>query len=135
VRRLIAVFAVCSTVIAAGCADELPDQDLRILSAAPAAKISTDILWTEYQGANQASADERYWGKAIEVTGKVTSVEPTPPRIIFLPQYSANGIEARLLDERAADTLAAAKVGERLTLRCFCAGLETNVILKSCIKP
>ncbi len=116
------------------CADQLPDQDLRILSATPDAKISTDILWAEY-AANKDSANERYWGKAIEVTGKVSSVSQTPARITFLPQHSPLGTEAHLLDDRAAATLAAAKEGERMTLRCFCAGIETNVILKSCITP
>jgi hypothetical protein len=121
-------------VSVSGCADQLPDQDRRILDAAPAAKVSTDILWTEYQ-ADKAGADGRYWGKVIEITGKVTSKTEAPARIIFLPQHSSAGTEARLLDDRAAATLAAANVGERMTLRCFCAGLEANVILKSCITP
>jgi hypothetical protein len=125
---------VTATVWSSSCADQVPDQDLRILAATPDAKISTDILWAEY-AANKESADERYWGQALEVTGKVTSVTQTPPRIVFLPQHSPLGTEARLLDDQAAATLAAATVGERMTLRCFGAGLETNVILKSCIKP
>jgi hypothetical protein len=59
-----------------------------------------------------------------------------PPRILFLQTTEpAGGVEARLLDDRASATLAASPVGERVTLRCFCEGLETNVILKSCIKP
>jgi undecaprenyl pyrophosphate phosphatase UppP len=31
--------------------------------------------------------------------------------------------------------LASAVVGERVTLRCFCAGLSGSVILTSCIRP
>jgi tRNA_anti-like len=127
--------AMAFAAMAAGCADRLPDQDRRILAAAPQAKLSTDVLWKDYQ-ADRRAADRKYWGKAVEVSGKVSSVSTDPPRIIFLQQEQpAAGIEARLLDDRAAATLAAASVGERLTLRCFCEGLTTNVVLKSCIKP
>lgn len=135
-RRAMTAGMLCVGLLAGapGCADQLPDQDLRILDATPAAKISSDILWTEYQG-DKSAADKRYWGKAVEITGRVTSVSQTPPRIIFQPQFAPAGIEARPLEDRSAATLAAATVGERMTLRCFCAGIETNVILKSCIKP
>lgn len=119
----------------AGCVDRLPDQDLRILSAAPAAKLSTSVLWSDYQ-ADRRAADKRYWGKALEVTGKVSSVLQDPPRIMFLQTTEpGGGVEARLLDDRATATLAASPIGERVTLRCFCEGRQTNVILKSCIKP
>jgi hypothetical protein len=56
--------------LAWGCADRLPDQDLRILRATPVAKLSSDILWQEYQ-ADARAADKKYWGKAVEVSGKV----------------------------------------------------------------
>ncbi len=121
--------------LSAGCADRLPDQDLRILQAVPVAKLSTDILWQEYQE-DRKGADRRYWGNAVEVTGKVTSVAKDPPaRILFVPSESAAGVQAGLLDDRAAATLADAAAGQRITLRCFCEGLATHVILKSCIKP
>jgi hypothetical protein len=131
--RMIAALVVGAAV--AACADQLPDQDLRILQITPAAKLSADFLWNDYQSDRNA-ADDRYWGRAIEMTGKVSSVSQDPPRIVFLQQTEPPlGIEARLLDERAAETLATATVGERLTLRCFCEGLAGNVVLKSCIRP
>lgn len=136
-RAIVRAGLVLAWAAAAGCQDRLPDQDLRILSATPAAKISTDILWKDYQ-ADKTAADKRYWGEAIEITGKVSGVEPTgPPRIMFTMAQTQPpaGIEARLLDDQSTATLAAAKVGERMTLRCFCEGLAGNVILKSCIKP
>jgi hypothetical protein len=133
----LAALAVALTFAAAGaaCADRLPDQDLRIVTAAPAAKLSTSVLWADYQ-ADRRDADKKYWGKAVEITGKVSSVLQDPPRILFLQTTEpAGGVEARLLEDRAAATLAASPVGERVTLRCFCEGLQTKVILKSCIKP
>ena len=68
-----------------------------------------------------------------------TAVEPQAAdgaRLLF-GQGGDRAVVARLLDERAADTLKEAKAGARLTLRCFCEGLDGNgdVLLKSCIKP
>jgi hypothetical protein len=132
--RIVAVAAL-GLILTGACVDRLPDQDLRIVSATPAAKLSTDVLWADYQ-ADRNAADRKYWGKAIEITGKVTRSTEDPARIIFLssPESQA-GVEARLLDERAGETLAASPAGERVTLRCFCEGMQGNVILKSCIKP
>jgi hypothetical protein len=108
---------------------------LRILQAVPVAKLPTEVLWQEYQKDRKA-ADRKYWGQAIEVTGKVTSVAKDPPaRILFVPSDAAAGVQAGLLDDRAAATIADAAPGQRLTLRCFCEGLATHVVLKSCIKP
>ena len=129
---------LCALLLCAACVDHLPDQDRRILSGPPAFKTSTDLLLKEYQ-ADKRAADKKYFGKSVEVTGKVTSVvqdSATPPLIIFLPEPKAPaGVHASLLDDRAPATLAAAVVGQKLTLRCFCEGLATNVILKSCVKP
>ena len=131
--RIVAAAALAGA--AGGCADRLPDQDRRILAATPQVKLATDFLWKDYQ-ADRRAADRKYWGKTVEVSGKVSGVSSDPPRIMFLQQEQPPaGIEARLLEDRAAATLAVAAVGERLTLRCFCEGLATNVVLKSCIKP
>ena len=37
--------------------------------------------------------------------------------------------------DRAKDVLESARPGEKITLRCFCQGLDGHVILKSCIRP
>ena len=122
-------------VLGSACVSRLPDQDLRILNATPVVKLSSDLLWKDYV-ADKAAADKKYWGKAIEMSGRVSTVIPeAPARLMFLPERDAkNGVEARLLDDRAKDTLTGANAGERITLRCFCEGLQGNVILKSCIK-
>jgi hypothetical protein len=123
-----------AALVGIACADQLPDQDRRITAAAPAEKLSVDVLWKDYQ-VDAKAADRRYWGKALDVSGKVTAVEKSaPPRLMFELQ-APNGVEARLLDDQAERILAEAVVGERVTLRCFCAGLSGNLILKSCIKP
>lgn len=123
---------------AAGCADHLPDQDLRILSTPPSAKLSAGDLWKDFQ-ADAGAAGSRYFGKAVDVSDSPTAIEPAAPggaRILF-GQSGERGIVARLLDDKQEETLKEAKAGTRMTLRCFCEGLDANkdVLLKSCIRP
>jgi hypothetical protein len=127
--------ALAALAAAAACADTLPDQDLRIYQTAPSAKLSADILWEEYQAEPQA-ADNRYWGRVVEITGEITSVSPegSPPALLF-GQDDALGVQARLLDDEAGAILHAVGPGDRVTLRCFCEGLTEHVVLKSCIRP
>lgn len=129
--RALAAWLLLAT---AGCVDRLPDQDRRITVTPPAFKLSAEYLWKEYK-ASQADADRKYWGKAMSVTGVVTRVgDGSLARIVF-EQESPLGVEANLLDDQAKDILAEAKPGERLTLKCYCSGLSTNVVLKSCVRP
>lgn len=128
--------AVAAAGAGAGCADTLPDQDLRILGATPVAKLSADILWQEYQ-ADAEAANRRYWGKAIEVTGTVStaSSDTVDAYVLFSQTAEQAGVRANALDDEGAAIVAAARVGEKLTVKCFCAGLDTNVVLKSCVLP
>lgn len=132
---LILVLLAASTApFVAACADRLPDQDRRITETRPTAKLSVDYLWKDYQ-TDRAAADRKYWGKAVDISGKVTSVETTAPRRVMFELQAPLGVEARLLDDHADEILASVTVGERATLRCFCAGLSGNVVLTSCIRP
>ena len=136
--RAMGTVAGLAILLGAGCVDRLPDQDLRILTTEPAAKFSASDLWKDFQG-DAAGARSRYFGKAVDVSDRPTAIEPDPPagpRMLFV-QAAERGVVARLLDEKAAETLKDVKVGDRLTLRCFCEGLDTNkdVVLKSCIRP
>ena len=132
IRLLVSVVPV---VFVLSCVDSLPVQDLRILEATPAAKVSADILWEEYQ-ADPAAADSRYWGRAVEVTGTVTSADSdTVDAYVLFGQTETFGVRADVLDEQAAAVIAAVKLGEKLTLKCFCAGLDGHVRLKSCMLP
>jgi len=135
VRRFTAGLVLLAALFATGrCADKLPEQDRRITQATPVAKLPVEFLWSDYQ-ADRRAADRKYWGKAVDVSGKVTGVGADAPRRVLFDVAPPHGVEARLLDDQATAILAAAAVGERLTLRCFCAGLDGNVVLTSCIRP
>jgi hypothetical protein len=141
--RLLPCVSLGILILSTACMDRLPDQDLRILSATPVARLSADILWKEYESDPDA-ADDAYWGKPIVVTGTVTAVSPdgvTGPfgRYVEFGQADTATVRAHLLDEQAAQILESAKPDERLTLKCFCEGkpatAEGNVLLKSCVTP
>ena len=134
-RRL----AVALTLVAASaaCARTLPDQDRRIVSAATDARISADILWKDFQ-TNKSDAARRYHGEALVVSGNVTAIyQSAIASSIFFGQSGDHGVAAHLLDDNSADVVKTAAQGQRLTLKCFCEGLDNsgNVILKSCVKP
>jgi hypothetical protein len=121
---------------AAACASHIPDQDLRILTATPSAKLPSDDLWSDFQK-DPAGARSRYFGKAIDISGRVVAIDASPnPPAIFFGKLGEPGVRARLLDERAADVVKEAAVGARISLRCFCEGLDDrhDVLLKSCIR-
>lgn len=121
-------------LLTAACMRTLPDQDLRIRNAVAAAKMTAADLWQDYQKDAKA-ADKQYWGKALEVSGKVTSADAldTASPAVFFAQAETRGVRARLLDEDAAAILKVAVTGQRVTLKCFCDRLEGDLILKSCV--
>jgi len=132
VRRCLILLCLVLTA----CARTLPDQDRRITVTPAIAKLPAEDLWKEYHD-NRDAADRKYWGKAIEVSGKVTSVvsDATAPRAIKFAVAGDAGIQAFLLDDDAADAIKAAEIGRHFRVKCFCAGLAGDVILRSCIQP
>ncbi len=136
-RRCVLAALAVATMGAFACVGRLPEQDLRILAAAPAARLSTDLLWEDYQK-DRDQADRSYRGKAIVITGTVTTAgsgEPGQRHLLFGRAQGGGGIRAGLLDEQALAILARAKENPKLTLKCFCEGLTDVVVLKSCVAP
>jgi hypothetical protein len=128
--RVIAV----TLLICAGCVDRLPEQDRRITTATAMAKLTAEDLWKDFQQ-DAAAARQKYWGKAIEVSGKPTRTDAEgPSAYLFFSQADPFGVRANLLDDQAAAIVAEAQTGARIRLKCFCEGLDGNVLLKSCIK-
>jgi hypothetical protein len=136
------VTAICRLVLVAiaaslaACARTLPEQDRRITVTPAIAKIPAEDLWKEYKD-NAKAADKKYWGQAIEVSGKVSTVlgEPTAPRAVRFIVEGDQGVRAFVLDDQAAEIVKRATVGQHLRLKCYCAGLDGDVILRSCIQP
>lgn len=131
-RLHLVVAAVC---LSAACIDRLPDQDLRILSAAPTAKLSADLLWKEFHD-NPDQARRTYFGKVVEITGTATRIGDDVPtdRYVLFGQSGEVGVRANLLDEQAAEILARGKETPTMTLRCYVEGMDGHLQLKSCVR-
>jgi hypothetical protein len=133
-NRMRSAAAMVLVAISCACARELPEEDRRILTSTAIAKLSPDDLWKDYQQ-SPSEANSRYWGRAVEVTGAVTNVLKgrTPPAILFGPAPDGR-VRAQLLGDQAAE-LVETGAGQRIKLKCFCAGLDgAVVVLKSCVK-
>jgi hypothetical protein len=133
-RWAISVAAI-ALLTGAACVDRLPEQDRRITVATAVAKLTAEDLWKDFQE-DAAAARTKYWGKAIEVSGKPTrtDADDRPSAYVFFAQAEPFGIRANLLDDQAAAIIAEVEAGGRIRLKCFCEGLDGNVLLKSCIK-
>lgn len=134
-RALFHAIVVTATIgVAGGCTDELPDQDLRILEAAPVERLSAALLWQDFQTARD-QAESRYNGKAVVVIGEVTGsgTSEAGEAHVFFAQTPTAGVYAGLLAEQASSILAGIGENPRVRLKCFCEGLTTNVVLKSCV--
>src|SRR5690348_15259177 len=64
--------AMIAALTIGACVDRLPEEDLRITTAVPAEKLSAELLWKDFQ-TDAAAARSRYFGKAVEITGVITS--------------------------------------------------------------
>ena len=129
-----ALVVIAAVGLAAGCTDELPDQDLRIIEAAPVERLSAALLWQDFQTVRD-QAESRYNGKAIVVIGEVTGsgTSESGEAHVFFAQTPTAGVYAGLLADQASAILAGIRENPRVRLKCFCEGLTTNVVLKSCV--
>jgi hypothetical protein len=94
-------------------------------------------LWRDF-AQDPAAARARYWGRAIEVSGIPTRVDGQDsggPYLLFVADEGPFGVRANLLDDDAAVVIEAVKDGARITLKCYCDGLDGHVVLRSCVRP
>ncbi len=126
--------ALVTSLVGATCTDRRPAQDGRIVTAPAVERLSAALLWQDFRDMRE-QAERTYNGKAVIVTGTVTRTGSDDPddRYVYFGQTETAGIHARLLDEQADAILAAAAETPRITLKCFCAGMTTDILLESCI--
>lgn len=97
-------------------------------------RLSAALLWQDFQTVRD-QAESRYNGKAIVVIGEVTGsgTSETGEAHVFFAQTPTAGVYAGLLADQASAILAGVRENPRVRLKCFCEGLTTNVVLKSCV--
>src|SRR5688500_17017937 len=114
-RVILVTVVAAASLCGAACVNRLPEQDRRILVATAVEKLTADDLWKDFQE-NPAAARQKYWGKAIEISGKATrtDAQDSPSAYVFFGQTDQLGVRANLLDDQAAEIIAAAQSGSRI---------------------
>ncbi|RMD73561.1 MAG: hypothetical protein D6818_04545 [Bacteroidetes bacterium] len=111
-----------------------PHQDMR--RATPAFKLTATELFSEYD-TDESTANEKYLGKVIEVSGTVRSVERGEEGRIAVTLESGHpmfGVVCEL-DELSEPRRTEFDEGEQVTFRCVCTGKLMDVVLNRCIEP
>ena len=129
-----AATAVWLVVMLMACTARRPDQDRRILEASPVERLSAALLWQDFQSVRE-QAERAYVGRALIVAGDVTraGTDEAGEAYVYFGQTPTGGVYAVLLDDQAEAIMAAVEQETRVQLKCFCEGLTTDVVLRSCI--
>lgn len=133
-RAVLLLIAIVAAPFATACTDRRPPQDGRIADAVAVERLSAALLWQDFRDVRE-QAERTYNGRAVIVTGTVTRAGSGEPddRYVYFGQTETAGIHASLLDAQAAAVLAAVADTPRITLKCFCEGMATDLVLRSCI--
>jgi hypothetical protein len=94
--------------------------------------ISADSLYQQYQ-ADEHSADLRYLGKVIEVSGKLSEIQHSGNSEIWIlsPQPGGGGINCQLFAGTKVDP--EPKSGDAVTVKGRCTGFLMDVNLADCV--
>jgi len=114
------------------CGPSVSNHDNRIFAMAASVKLSATDLAASYV-LNSGAADELYRGRAVEISGTVGSVDEASKTVIMAGPEPV--VWASLHEDVAAELIKTTVQGQRITLKCFCEGLDTQVHLKSCVAP
>jgi RecJ-like exonuclease len=94
--------------------------------------ISADSLYHQYQ-TNEHSADQKYLGKVIEVSGKLAEIQHSGNSEIWImsPQPGGGGINCQLFAGTKIDP--EPKSGDAVTVKGRCTGFLMDVNLADCV--
>ena len=116
------------------CGPAVSDHDNRIFAMPASVKLSAADLSTAY-ASDSGAADGRYRGRVLEVSGVIKEVHPGGALLILAGAEKGPLVEASLHEDVAAEMLKTLENGQRVTIKCFCEGLNQHVRLKSCAAP
>jgi hypothetical protein len=116
------------------CNTRLSHDDEEAVIGAPAFSITAEDLHAEYD-ANEVAADAKFKNKILLVTGAVDEIGKDildqPYITLGRGEMSVFGVQA-IFPESDSRDLAKLSKGERVAVKCVCAGKLGNVILKKC---
>lgn len=123
-----------SLSLTAACSPSVSDHDNRIFVTPAFVKLSAVDLSSAYQS-DAGGADSRYRGRVLEVSGTVRGLAAGTPVFLLAGSEGGPSVEVSLHDDVSAQVLKTVADGQRITMKCFCEGLDQHVRLKSCVMP
>lgn len=120
--------AVCHVA----CGPAVSDHDNRIFATPASLKLSAADLSTAY-ASDAGAANGRYRGRVLEVSGVIDKVPTGGAPLMLTGSEKGPAVEASLHEDVAAEMLKTITGGQRITIKCFCEGLDQLVRLKSCV--
>lgn len=100
-------------------------------SDAPTVEVTAKQLFADYE-ANEVSADDKYKGKVLRVTGKISTIGKDVLDTPYI-QFAANEVFGVQCMFDGTGALGSLKRGQKLTVRCKGDGKLGNVILRGCM--
>jgi hypothetical protein len=137
--KLLPFSVLCvAIVIAISLACESQQQvETKMMDQPVSARLSAVDLCSNYE-ANEISADDRYKGKVLAVTGKVESIGKDILDDMFVvlagsnEEYSMVGVQCSFSNSQKS-TLISLRKGETVTVKGRCDGKMMYVQLKGCV--
>jgi hypothetical protein len=127
--RMAAGFCLLVIVAGAVIAYRMYHQPARSVADEMALALNAKELAEEYER-DEAGANKKYLGNALQVSGTVSevSVNQQNKPVIVLSGTEMSGIQCSLLKEAAG-----IKKGDAVTIKGFCSGYLTDVVIDRCI--
>ena len=130
--RALGAWIVLFGVSHAACGPAVSDHDNRIFATAASLKLSAVDLSAAYLS-DAGAANGRYRGRVLEVSGAIKEVHPGGGLVRLSGAENGPLVDASFHEDVAAEMLKTMANGQRVTLKCFCEGLDQFVLLKSCV--
>ena|SRR5687767_6715681 len=118
---------------AMACGPAVSDHDNRIFATPASIKLSAADLSAAY-ASDAGTADGRYRGRVLEISGVIDKVNPSGA-VMLAGGEKGPPVEASLHEDVAAEMIKTMAERQRVTIKCFCEGLDQQVRLKSCVAP
>lgn len=122
---------LCLLVLVAGAAIVyiIYHQPQRSVAKEAAVVINAGQLAAEYEQ-DEATANKKFLGNALQVSGTVSevSVNQQNKPVVILAGTNMSGVQCSLLND-----VAGIKKGDAVTIKGFCSGYLTDVVMDRCI--
>jgi hypothetical protein len=132
--NLLSVALLASFAIFAAASGETEEAaEMELSSQATAMSVSATRLYADYR-ANEISADQRYKGKALLVTGVVDNIgkDMMDTMYVTLKGDEILGSVQCYFAESHASKLSGLREGMNISIKGRCDGLMMNVMMKGC---